>query len=102
MEKENMTSILNEVKQVDNGINDLLIPLLRDTIQDGNRHNKRMFTSNIILAVLLFIAIMVSSILLYKQNVKYQEFLSQFDFETEVYQDTDDNSIINSGINLNR
>lgn len=101
-EKESMYDILNEVKNVDTGINTMLVPILKDTIQDSNKHNKRLFIMLIISMVMVLCISVFSIYLVYKQNIKYQEFLSQFDFETEVYQDTDDNSTINSGINYNR
>lgn len=101
-EKESMYDILNEVKNVDTGINNMLIPILKDSIQDSNKHNKRLFIIIIILTVIILAMSLFFGFLIYKQNIKYQEFLSQFDFKSEVYQDTDDNSTINSGINYNR
>ena len=101
-DKESMYDILKEVKNVDTGINNMLIPILQDSIQDSNKHNKRLF----IIVLLLIIAITTISLfatnLIYDQTIKYQEFLSQFSFETSIYQDTSDNSNINSGININR
>lgn len=103
-EKESMYDILNEVKNVDTGINNMLIPILKDSIQDSNKHNKRLFIIIIVLTVIILAMSLFFGFLIYKQNIKYQEFLSQFDFETTetVYQDTDDNSNINSGINFSR
>lgn len=102
-EKESMYDILNEVKNVDTGINTMLVPILKDTIQDSNKHNKRLFIMLIISMVMVLCISIFSIYLVYKQNIKYQEFLSQFDFETEtIYQQTDDNSDINSGINITR
>ena len=100
--EENLQDILKQVQNVDNGINSMLVPILKDTIKDCNMHNKRMFILNIVLSFILGIVILVSLYLVYRQNIKYQEFLNQFEFETEIYQDTDDNSIINSGINVTK
>ena len=102
--KEKLNEVYKEVKSVDDGINSILVPILQDTIADGNRYNKRMFVITIISLVVIAIIGITSLILIYNQNQKYQDFLSQFDFETTetVYQDTDDNSIINDGININK
>lgn len=102
--KEKLNEVYKEVKSVDDGINSILVPILQDTIADGNRYNKRMFIITIISLVVIAVIGITSLILIYNQNQKYQDFLSQFDFETTetVYQDTDDNSIINDGININK
>ena len=105
--KENMTKVLKEVDEVNKGIHNMLIPILKDTIKDGNKTNKRLFIFAMCeLFVILTISI-TSGILIYKQNIKYQEFLSQFEFgEETVYQDVDagdgSDSIINDGINVNK
>jgi len=101
---EKLDKVYQEVKQVDTGINSILVPILQDTIADGNRHNKRMFAVAVVSLVVVAIVTIVSLFLIYKQNQKYQEFLSQFEFETTetVYQDTDDSSVINEGIHINK
>ena len=86
-EKNNINDVLTQVKEVDEGINNMIIPLLKDTIKDSNKYNKRLFTIAIVELCILLITIIVGMYLIYKQNIKYQEFLSQFDFETEtIYQ----------------
>lgn len=102
--KEKLDEVYKEVKNVDDGINAILVPILQDTIADGNRYNKRMFIITVISLIVIVVIGVTSLILMYTQNQKYQEFLSQFDFETTetIYQDTDDNSIINDGININK
>ena len=100
--EKNLHDILKQVKEVDTGINTLMIPILKDTIKDGNRHNTRLFIFAMCELVIILATILTSIFVVYKQNIKYQEFLGQFDFETEIYQDTDDNSSINSGINVNK
>ena len=54
------------------------------------------------LILALAIVSVTSIVVIYNQNQKYAEFLSQFEFETEVYQDVDNNSVINSGIDINK
>lgn len=101
-EKENLQDILDKVNQVDAGVNNLIIPILKDTIKDGNKQNTKLFIFAMIELAVIFLITIFSVFLVYKQNIKYQEFLSQFDYETTVFQDTDDNSTINSGIVLNK
>ena len=107
--------IIKEIKQIDNNVTDVIIPLLKDTIED---YRKVVF--RLILVVILLIA-SVTGIAVYSQITisqqqdkfntfskdmlnKYNDFLSQFEFENEeyIYQDTDDSSVINSGINFNK
>ena len=88
--EKNLNDILNEVKEVDNGINNIIVPILKDTIKDGNTHNRRLFTLCIIQALIIVFVVFISLFLVYKQNVKYEEFLSQFEFGyEEVTQDLD-------------
>ena len=88
--KGQLHDVLNEVKSVDNEINKLLVPILQDTIRDGNKYNKRMFIMNMCLICAILITTLFTAFLLYKQNTKYQEFLSQFDYGyEEIYQDLD-------------
>lgn len=105
-EQENLKTIMNEVKDVDIGLNNLIIPILKDTINDCNRYNKRMFITHMLILMILFMVVISSIILLYRQNIKYQEFLSQFDFSGEYIQDLDatdgGDAIINSGINIHK
>lgn len=101
-EKENLVDIAEQVKGVDANINSVIVPILKDTIKDGNKHNSRLFILAVIELIIILITVFTSIFFVYRQNIKYQEFLSQFEFDTEVYQDTDDNSIINSGINVNK
>lgn len=98
---ENLDNVLKEVKDVDNGINGILIPILKDTITDCNDHNTRLFILNMI-ELIIIVAITISSgILFYKQNLRYNEFLSQFDFETEYIQDVNATNNHNTSINPN-
>ena len=96
-----LNEVVEQVKGVDEGINNLIVPLLKDTIEDGNRHNKRLFILNVILAIALFAVSIVSQVLVMEQNKKYADFLSQFEFESDtIYQTTNDNSGINDGIRI--
>ena len=97
---KDLNEVVEQVKGVDQGINNLIIPLLKDTIEDGNRHNKRLFILNVILAISLLVVSIYSQFLVMEQNKKYAEFLSQFEFEETVYQETADSSTINDGIRI--
>ena len=106
-ENDNMKEILDQVKSVDGGINNMLIPILKDTISDCNRHNTKLFIIAIIELIIILAIGIFSLFLVYKQNVKYQEFLSQFDFESEdsYTQDLDtgeNGDIINPSIKTNK
>ena len=98
---KDLQEVVDEVKGTENNISNVIVPILRDTINDTNKHNRRLFISNIILIMVVLILSIGSMILVTVQNQKYSDFLSQFEFETEVIQDTDDYSTINSGININ-
>ena len=98
---KDLQEVVDKVKGVEDGVTNLIIPILKDTINDGNTHNKRSHIINIILSICLAVVSITSMFIISKQNEKYAEFLSQFEFETEVIQDTDDYSTINSGININ-
>lgn len=100
---KDLKEVVEQVKGVDQGINNLIIPLLKDTIEDGNRHNKRLFILNVILAISLLVVSVYSQFLVMEQNKKYAEFLSQFKFESDtISQETNDYSDINSGITINK
>lgn len=87
----NLNNVLDEVKNVDKDINNLLIPILQDTIAYTNKHNKRLSLLAILELCALLILVLAFIVFAYKQNIKYHEFLSQFDFQTveNVYQDLD-------------
>lgn len=102
----NLNDVVTQIKNVESGVNNMIVPMLKDTIKDNNKQNTKLF---ILFAISLIISAVVtfySLFLVYKQNIKYQEFLSQFDFESEVFQDLDtkDNStgVINDGIKINK
>lgn len=98
---KDLKEIVEQVKGVDEGINNLIVPLLKDTIADGNRHNKRLFILNVILVISMLIISIYSQFLVMEQNKKYADFLSQFEFESDtIYQSTNDNSDINDGIRI--
>ena len=101
---EKLSEVVEKVKQVDDGVNNIIVPLLKDTIADNNKDKKRMFIVIIFLVVAIVIISLYSQFLVMKQNEKYAEFLSQFEFEaeSEVYQDVDNNSVINDGITINK
>ena len=101
-DESNLNDILKRIQEVDNGINSMVVPMLKDTINDY----KKTFTKMTIIIVLLILAIcgigFYSEYLISKQNEKYSEFLSQFEFESEVYQEVDNYSTITDGINISK
>lgn len=101
-EMKDLEEVVKKVKGVEDGVANLIVPILKDTIQDSNHHNKRLFIMNIVLATALLIVSIGAMILVAVQNQKYADFLSQFEFEETVYQETSDNSNINSGINITK
>lgn len=108
-EQEDMVSlneIANQLKDVENGVNSMVVPMLKDAIKDSNKHNTKLFVLCIIELIVIVILGVYSQFIISKQGEKYEEFLSQFEFETsEIYQDLDSSdggdAIINSGININ-
>lgn len=97
---KDLTEVVQKVKGVEDGVTNLIIPILKDTIADSNKHNKRLFISNIVLTLMLLVVTISAMIMITYQNNKQAEFLSQFEFESEVYQDfdTSDNSVIHNPI----
>ena len=100
---KDLNEVVQKVKGVEDNVTSLVIPILKDTIADGNRHNRNLFIISVILSVIVLIVSLFSQVLIMLQNKRYEEFLSQFEFESEttLIQNTDDNSAINSGINFN-
>jgi len=102
-EMKDLEEVVKKVKGVEDGVANLIVPILKDTIQDSNHHNKRLFIMNIVLATALLIVSIGAIVIVAWQNQKYADFLSQFEFESEtIYQDTNDYSDINSGIVINK
>ena len=103
--EENLEEVISKIKNLDTGINTMIVPMLKDSISDY----KKIINKLIIIITILIIGIIgigvYSQILLAKQNDKYNEFLSQFEFESdEIYQDLDTangGDILNSNINNN-
>lgn len=101
---KDLEEVVEKVKGVENGVANLIVPILKDTIQDSNQHNKRLFIMNIVLAIALLIVSIGAMVIVAWQNQKYADFLSQFEFESDtIYQDADDFlNNVNSGITINR
>lgn len=97
---KDLEEIVDKVRGVEDGVNNLVVPLLKDTIADSNRHNKRLFISNIVLIIVTLVISIASMIIIAYENNRYADFLSQFEFESEVYQETNDSSNINDGIRI--
>lgn len=103
MDKNNyIDDIAREVKNVNDGVTNMIIPILKDTISDYKTTFKKMFIIIILLILGMLGVVGYSQYLIAKQNEKFNEFLNQFDFESTIYQETTDNSIINSGINIDK
>lgn len=100
---KDLEEVVDKVKSVEDGVTTIIVPLLKHSIEDGNHHNKRLFVINMMLVLALLVISVASMVIISLQNQKYIEFISQFDFESDtIYQQTDDYSNINSGININR
>lgn len=103
---KNLNDLVAQIKSVESGVNNMIVPLLKDTIADTNKHNRRLFILCIIALLSMVCLGIYSQFLVAKQNEKYTEFLSQFEFGTEeIYQELDTyeggDAIINSGITVN-
>ena len=93
MEEIKAEQIIKEVKNIDDNVTSIIVPLLKDTIED---YRKIMFKLILIIA-LLIISIVGTSIYSVYQ---YNDFLSQFEYESEeIYQTIDGGDGINSTIN---
>ena len=103
-DEKNLSNIVEQMKGVDDNINKTIIPLLKDTISDYKKTFAKMIAVIIILIIALIGVVFYSEYMISKEAEKYAKFLKQFEFESEeyVYQETDDNSIINDGINIQR
>ena len=86
-EEQNLKELVKQIKGVDDGINSMIIPMLKDTINDYKKTFNKMIIIVILLIAGLLGTVCYSQFLIYKQNKEYKEFLSQFEFESEVYQD---------------
>lgn len=102
---KNVENIINEIKGIDNNVTNIIVPMLKDTVQD---YRKIVFKL-IFVIVFLIIGIVgmgvTSQIIISKQIDKYNDFLSQFEYESdEYYQEvttSDGDSVVNDGINVN-
>ena len=101
--KDSMTArVVKEIKDVDNNVTGVLVPILRDTVADYRKVVNKLLAVIFVLIFGLIILGIVGYFIISVQIEKYNEFLSQFDFETDtIYQETNDYSDINSGINVN-
>ena len=97
---KDLGEVVDQVRNVENGVNDLIIPILKDSIKDGNHHNKRLFVINMMLVLALMVISVVSMVIITRQEGRYEEFVKQFDFQnqTTITQETTDNSTINDGL----
>lgn len=103
---KNLNTIVEQIKNVENGVNGMIVPMLKDTIKDTNKHNTKLFILCIFELIVIAIIGIYAQFLVAKQNDKYSEFLNQFEYESDVYQEvtTDDagDAIINDGIDIQK
>lgn len=108
MEDKNVNKVLNEIKDIDNNVTGVIVPILRDTVAD---YRKIVFKLVIVILVLIIGIIglgVTSQIIISKQIDKYNDFLNQFEFETEdsytqdIDADNGSNPIVNDGITVNK
>lgn len=92
---EKIETIIKDIKTLDNNVTNIIVPMLKDTIED---YRKIVFRLIAIIILLIFGLLIIAGYSIYK----YNDFLSQFEYNSEVYQDlqTTDNSTlnVNSGI----
>lgn len=87
-ENKDLHEIIKQIKDVDNGINTMIIPMFKDTISDYKKTFNKLIILIVILLIGLFGVIGYSQYLIAKQAEKYNDFLSQFEFESsDVYQE---------------
>lgn len=96
---------IQTITGVDENIQGVLVPLLRDTINDYRKVTTKLVMLLVLTIVLLGGVIVYSQFLLAEQANKYNEFFSQFEFEySDVYQENitgseySGDAIINDGI----
>lgn len=99
---KDLNEIVDKVKKVDDDVNNLIVPLLKDTIQDSDRHNERLSNSNRTLAIVILVISVLAMALFVYQNNRYADILSKYDFGDTVYQNTSDNSSNSSGVNITK
>ena len=103
---KNLNDIAKQIKDVESGVNNMIIPLLKDTISDANMHNRRMFIIVILCLSIIALLGIFAQCEIAKQWKQYADFLSQFEIQGDVVQDVDSNNessaVINDGITINK
>lgn len=100
---KNVDDIIKEIKGIDNNVTNVIVPMLKDTIEDY----RKIVLKLIFVIVFLIIGIVgmgiTSQIIISKQIDKYNDFLSQFEYEGYTQEVTTSNgdSTVNDGININ-
>ena len=88
-EMKDLSEIMQKVNEVDDGVTKLIVPILKDTIKDSNKHNTRLFILNVLLILSMLVVSIVAIMVVMKQNENYAKFLSQFEIESDIVQDFD-------------
>lgn len=109
MDKENVNNVLKEIKDIDNNVTGVLVPILRDTVADYRKIVFKLILTIVFLIVGIIGVSISAQVIISQQIDKYNDFLSQFDFEMEgettITQDLDTGeggNISNSTINANK
>ena len=76
MEEKKAKQIIDEVKNIDNNVTSIIVPLLKDTIED---YRKIVFKLVIVIILMIFGIIGISVYGIYQ----YNDFLSQFEYESD-------------------
>lgn len=103
-----MEKVVNQVRNVEEGVNSLVIPILKDTIDDYKSTFKKMFIIIILQILALLVIITYCCFLFSRTNERYNDFLSQFEFGSEEYTYSQNlnadngDSIINSDISIDK
>lgn len=88
---ETVENIVNEIKGIDNNVTNVIVPILRDTISDYRKVVNKLIAIVIILVICLASLGIVGYFIISNQIEKYNEFLSQFELESdETYTYTQD------------
>lgn len=107
MDNKEVNNVIKGIKDIDNNVTGVLVPILKDTVADYRRIVFRLIIVIVLLIAGLIGTGVTAQVIISKQIEKYNDFLSQFDYESDEYtyeQDTtatDGDSIVNSGINVN-
>ena len=105
MDSKDVNNIVNEIKSIDGNVTGVIVPILRDTVADYRKIVFKLIITIIILIIGIVSVSVTAQVIISKQIKQYNDFLSQFEFESDetIYQDLDSgeggSATVNSGIN---